>query len=126
QLVALSAKLKIWQQTKFNSSIEQLYDFTKILLSALNIHQAPGQTVRQFCASIQNSEISSILQRIGKLYEKEVYAHPSPASSPSSQEAQPNLLSFFKHLSPQMQEELLHLLMIDPSNLHKSESGGGS
>ncbi len=126
QLVALSAKLKIWQQTKFNSSIEQLYDFTKILLSALNIHQAPGQTVRQFCASIQNSEISSILQRIGKLYEEEVYAHPSPASSPSSQEAQPNLLSFFKHLSPQMQEELLHLLMIDPSNLHKSESGGGS
>lgn len=126
KLLGLATELKIWQQTKFNSYIEQLYDFTKILLSTLNIYQAPGQTVRQFCATISDTNIHSILQHIGKLYEEEMYATPSAPSASPSQAVQPNLLSFFKHLPLQMQKDFIYLLTIDPSNLHNSKSGEGS
>ena len=122
KLLTLSGQLKDWQRIGFNSSyIEQLYNFTKILLTVLNIHQAPGQTIRQFCASVPETKIGSILQRIGQLYEKELYARSDSSTSPY-EAPQPNLLSFFKHLPIEMQKELLHLLIIDPQDLHKSRN----
>lgn len=120
RLSRLSFQLKIWQQTSFNSDIERLYSFIKILLTSLRIYQAPGQTIRQFCETVTDTKISSILQHTGKLYEKELYAQ-SEFSEPLTPIAQQNLSSFFKHLSTQTQKELLSLLTINPSDLHRTD-----
>ena len=122
RLLILSTKLKAWQQTYSNSSyIEQLYNFTKILLTVLNIYQAPGQTIRQFCAANAKTKIGSLLQRVGQLYEKELYARNDSSDLPSKA-AQPSLLSFFKHLPIEMQKDLLNLLTLNPRYLRKSEN----